>query len=173
MGLINEVEDAPHDEVDATPLNSGERGMIVALNRNLIEYFARLANSKNSNEAINLEYVQSLLDKKARINCTDKFGQTVLHEVCVKYLILNKGHSFYLIFGNFYFSFGFPLLQAARAWHVDVAKFLIEEAKANINQADKLGRTPLHVAAAVDYPEMVNFLIKSGGKAHLFSAAKN
>ena len=29
----------------------------------------------------------------------------------------------------------------------------------DVNVADKYGRTPLHVAAAVDYPEMVQFLI--------------
>ena len=53
--------------------------------------------------------------------------------------------------------------QAARVWHVDVAKFLIEH-KADINQADNYGRTALHIAAAVDYGEMVTFLIESGGK---------
>ncbi len=52
--------------------------------------------------------------------------------------------------------------QAARVWHVDVAKFMIEH-KADINQKDNYGRTPLHIAAAVDYPEMVEFLIDSGG----------
>ena len=29
----------------------------------------------------------------------------------------------------------------------------------NTNVADKYGRTPLHVAAAVDYPDMVRFLL--------------
>ena len=58
------------------------------------------------------------------------------------------------------------LYQVARAWHVDVAQFLIDQ-KANINVADNYGRTPLHVAAAVDYPEMVNFLIKMGGRCTL------
>jgi ankyrin repeat protein len=49
-----------------------------------------------------------------------------------------------------------------RTWHIDVAKFLFEMGS-NVNQADKYGRTPLHVAAAVDYPEMVEVLIKNGG----------
>lgn len=47
-------------------------------------------------------------------------------------------------------------------WHVDVAKFLVHRG-ANVNQPDVLGRTPLHVAAAVDYPEMCDVLIESGG----------
>lgn len=37
---------------------------------------------------------------------------------------------------------------------------------ASINQADKYGRTPLHVAAAVDYPEMVHFLVQRGADIH-------
>ena len=35
-----------------------------------------------------------------------------------------------------------------------------------VNQPDKYGRTPLHVAAAVDYPEMVQFLVQRGGDIH-------
>lgn len=54
-------------------------------------------------------------------------------------------------------------IQVARTWHIDVATFLIEH-HAEVNKADKFGRTPLHVAAAVDYPEMVDKLIKHGGK---------
>ena len=50
----------------------------------------------------------------------------------------------------------------ARQWHTDVAKFLLEHG-ADVNQKDVFGRTPLHVAAAVDYPEMVNLLIEHGG----------
>ena len=44
-----------------------------------------------------------------------------------------------------------------------MAKFLIEH-KADINLADNYGRTALHIAAAVDYAEMVTYLIDSGGK---------
>lgn len=58
-----------------------------------------------------------------------------------------------------------PLLQVARAWHTDVAKFLLEHG-AQIDHADNFGRTALHVAAAVDYPEMVRFLIEHKGVYH-------
>ena len=47
-------------------------------------------------------------------------------------------------------------------WHTDVARFLLEHG-ADINHPDHLGRTPLHVAAAVDYPEMCDLLIERGG----------
>ena len=38
---------------------------------------------------------------------------------------------------------------------------------ANANQQDKFGRSPLHVAAAVDYAEMVRFLIKNGADINI------
>ena len=38
------------------------------------------------------------------------------------------------------------------------------EQGANINKSDSYGRSPLHLAAAVDYGEMVQFLIENGGE---------
>ncbi len=40
------------------------------------------------------------------------------------------------------------------------------ETGAEVDKADNYGRTPLHVAAAVDYPEMVNFLISKQANIH-------
>ena len=42
------------------------------------------------------------------------------------------------------------------------------EHNGNINAADRYGRTPLHIAAAVDYADMCEFLI-SRGKCSTFS----
>ena len=89
LGLDYEVaEVAPpkpgKDVVDAA--FTAERQMMVAHNRNLIEYFARIGQSKDFNEHINLEYVQSLLKNGANINCTDKYGQTIFHEVRLLYI---------------------------------------------------------------------------------------
>ena len=55
------------------------------------------------------------------------------------------------------------LHEVSKAWHVDVAKFLLDK-KAEINKGDRFGRTPLHLSAAVGYVEMVEFLITNGGK---------
>ena len=38
---------------------------------------------------------------------------------------------------------------------------------ANINQQDKFGRSPLHVAAAVDYADMLQFLVKNGADINI------
>ena len=38
---------------------------------------------------------------------------------------------------------------------------------ADLNQQDKFGRSPLHVAAAVDYADMVRFLVKNGADINI------
>ena len=35
---------------------------------------------------------------------------------------------------------------------------------ADLNKVDKFGRSPLHVAAAVDYVDMVEFLLENGAR---------
>ena len=51
--------------------------------------------------------------------------------------------------------------EIAHDWHTDVAQFFIENG-GNINLPDFYGRTPLHVAASENYPEMCSFLIDNG-----------
>eukprot|EP00111_Clytia_hemisphaerica_P000466 TCONS_00001333-protein len=52
-----------------------------------------------------------------------------------------------------------------RDWNTDVAEYALTEG-AHINHADHYGRTALHVAASINYKEMVAFLIKKGAKVH-------
>ena len=71
------------------------------------------------------------------------------------------------IFSTFHVAFscryGQTSLHAiARDWHTNVAKYFLERG-ALIDRADKYGRTPLHLAAAVDHHEMVEFLVLNGG----------
>ena len=44
---------------------------------------------------------------------------------------------------------------------------------ADINLPDNYGRTPLHVASAVDYPEMVEFLIEMGANINALTKTEN
>ena len=81
IGLTFDIEGV--DVCDAS-LSSTQRHMIVAHNRNLIEYFARLALASDDNDNINLEYVETVLQNGADIDCTDKFGQSIFHEVSLE-----------------------------------------------------------------------------------------
>ena len=76
MGLMYDVTG---DAVDGG--SNTRHHVMVAQNRNLIEYFARLGQSHDEGEYINLDYVRTILKNGANINCTDKYGQSVFHEV--------------------------------------------------------------------------------------------
>lgn len=72
--------------------------------------------------------------------------------------LLNAGASF-----NYPDVYGQSIFFAVvRDWNTDVAEFAMEK-DADINHRDKYGRTPLHLAAAVNYAEMVDFLLLNGG----------
>ena len=53
---------------------------------------------------------------------------------------------------------------AAREWNTDLVYFLMHYGAA-IDVPDKYGRTPLFVAAAVNYTEMVQWLLDHDGEA--------
>ena len=59
------------------------------------------------------------------------------------------------------------LHEIVRGWHTDVAQFALSRG-ADINRGDKYGRTPLHLASAINYAEMVFWLITNGGKYDLY-----
>ncbi|XP_078688569.1 uncharacterized protein LOC144920272 isoform X10 [Branchiostoma floridae x Branchiostoma belcheri] len=135
-GLASDLDDdVEDDQIDAAlgfPGNLGDtsRKKASASNRAFISYFAKLGKVDGSDDFVDLDFLENLIDNGANVSSTDRYGQSVLHEV-------------------------------ARAWHVDVAKFLLGKGL-DPNQKDVYGRTALHVAAAVNYPEMVEFLVQHG-----------
>lgn len=78
-GIGLDYEIGKIDDVDGH--SGSNKHMLLAHNRNLIEYFARICQSQDPCECIDLEYIASLLNSGANINCTDKYGQSVFHEV--------------------------------------------------------------------------------------------
>ena len=71
------------DSQDGVKSTAGviRRQMQTAPNRSLIQYLARLSDPEKMEDFIDLEFVDSLIREGADINCTDLFGQSVLHEV--------------------------------------------------------------------------------------------
>lgn len=50
-------------------------------NHALIHYLASLANSNNSDDIFDFDFVESLIENGADVNSTDRNGQTIFHEV--------------------------------------------------------------------------------------------
>ena len=50
-------------------------------NQALLQYFAKLSSSPDVEDSLDLEHIQSLLHEGASVNTSDRFGQTLLHEV--------------------------------------------------------------------------------------------
>ncbi|XP_065663270.1 uncharacterized protein LOC100211734 [Hydra vulgaris] len=71
------VED-PYRKVKS---KTNDKGDSLASCRALVVYFSKLAKSKDDNETIDLNFVDSLLQNGADINFSDKHGQTILHEI--------------------------------------------------------------------------------------------
>ncbi|BFZ16281.1 hypothetical protein BsWGS_19321 [Bradybaena similaris] len=134
-------------------------------NQALIQYFAKLGQSKNEDEIIDLDFVHTLLASGADINCTDKHGQTVMHEVArawhvdvAKFLIehganVNKADNF----GRT------PLHIAAAVDYVEMINMLIEN---NANKEAKTldeNQTPVFYAAKTDAVQSLKTLILKHG----------
>ncbi|KAL5020931.1 hypothetical protein ScPMuIL_000086 [Solemya velum] len=112
---------------------------------------------------IDLDYVEALLQRGANVNCADKYGQTLLHEVARAWHIdVAKFLIFYGAEVNNPDSFGrTPLHVAAAADYAEMVNFLIK------NGADKDARTknelqsPVHYAAKKDACMSLRALIKN------------
>ena len=50
-------------------------------NQALLQYFGKLSSSSDCDDCLNLEHIKSLLSEGASVNTSDRFGQTLLHEV--------------------------------------------------------------------------------------------
>ncbi|CAH1772535.1 unnamed protein product [Owenia fusiformis] len=138
--------------------------MKAACNRNLIQYFAKLGQSKNQNEKIDLAFVSNLLENGALIDCSDKYGQTVFHEVArawhidVARFLLEKGADI-----NKADNFGRTALHVAAAVdYPEMVKFLIQSGADK--EALTLGesQTAVHFAARNDACNSLRELIKLG-----------
>uniref|UniRef100_A0A2C9M2V5 Ion transport domain-containing protein n=1 Tax=Biomphalaria glabrata TaxID=6526 RepID=A0A2C9M2V5_BIOGL len=132
------------------------------LNHKLINYFAKLGKSTNENETVDLEYVKNLLKSGGDINSTDKYGQTILHEVArawhtdVALYVIKKGANV-----NQGDNYGrTPLHVAAAVDYVPMVDLLLKH-KADIEAKtkDEL-QTPVFYAAKNDAVNSLKALVK-------------
>ena len=50
-------------------------------NQALLQYFVKLSSYSDDDDSLDLKHIQSLLQQGASVNTSDRFGQTLLHEV--------------------------------------------------------------------------------------------
>ena len=81
LGLDDIHEDYTEGQHKIFGQEKRKSNMSSASNRALLQYFAKLGHSQKDDELVDLDFVETLVKSGADINCTDKHGQTLLHEV--------------------------------------------------------------------------------------------
>ncbi|GFS22479.1 transient receptor potential cation channel subfamily V member 1-like isoform X2 [Elysia marginata] len=136
--------------------------MTAASNRALLQYFAELGQSRKEDEVINLDFVHTLVASGADINCADKHGQTVLHEVArawhrdVGLFLLEHGAD-----PNKADLYGrTPLHVAAAVDYPEMVNLLIDKGADKEAKTFKENQTPVFYAAKTDAVQSSKTLIK-------------
>ncbi|XP_030838679.1 transient receptor potential cation channel subfamily A member 1 isoform X3 [Strongylocentrotus purpuratus] len=138
-------------------------------NAELIGYFGHLATSTDPNISIDLEYLELILSRGADINCTDKYGQTALHEISrtwdpdVAVFMIERGSNVNQadLYGRT------PLHVAAAVDFPEMIKVLLENGAYIESLTEKEMQSPLHYAARNDACESLRLLLKKGAQLHI------
>lgn len=132
-----------------------------ANDKTLIDYFFQLGQSRDPNAKVDLDFVDSLIKNGANINCTDKHGQTLLHEVSRTWHI--DVAKFLLELGadvNQADKYGrTPLHVAAAVDYPEMVEILIKNG-ADRESLSNEKQTPVHYAAKNDACNSLKMLIK-------------
>ena len=90
-GSYTILQSEPEEEVESCNEQTNPSGSCTSLrsrastrkdpNQALLQYFAKLSSSPDADDSMDLEHIQSLLHEGASVNTSDRFGQTLLHEV--------------------------------------------------------------------------------------------
>ncbi|XP_071835880.1 uncharacterized protein [Apostichopus japonicus] len=148
--------------------NSASMSNLSDRNKDLIGYFAGLAKSDDPDIQVDLDHIEDLVRKGANINCTDRFGQNILHEVArtweveIAEFLIDQGIDI-----NQCDAYGrTPLHVAAAVDYPDMIKLLLERG-ADIECCTKgENQTPLHYAARNDACEALKLLVKMKANLH-------
>ncbi|KAJ4922186.1 hypothetical protein JOQ06_016592 [Pogonophryne albipinna] len=134
------------------------------LNRNLLNHFRELAAADQDSDQVDLDFLDQLISDGADPNSSDRFGQTVLHEVSrawsvdVMRFFLDRGSDLHHAD-----QFGVTALHVASALdYEDMVQFLLEH-KADPESRTFLDlQTPLHFASKNDSLSCIKALLRAG-----------
>ncbi|XP_053393911.1 uncharacterized protein LOC123525348 isoform X2 [Mercenaria mercenaria] len=164
------LDDIHEDFVSGDQKLFGEKvttkSMSSASNRALLQYFAKLGKSQKDDEVVDLDFVETLVNSGANINCTDRHGQTLLHEVASKW---------HIDVAKFLIDMGAdvtqadnygrtPLHVAAADNYPDMIHLLIDAGADKNAQTTGELQTPVHYAARNDAVEALKALVKRNCK---------
>lgn len=156
--------DNPYNKVRA---KTNAKGDSLASCRALIVYFSKLAKTKDDDETVDLNFVDSLLQNGADINFSDKHGQTCLHEISrgwhpdVAKFALQHGADVNRADGHG----RTPLHLAAAVDYDDMVEFLVHNG-ANLGAKTKGElQTPMHYAAKNNAAASLKAMLRLG--AHI------
>ncbi|XP_052106818.1 transient receptor potential cation channel subfamily A member 1-like isoform X2 [Mytilus californianus] len=159
------------DAIDPQVLHSLNAGfkkknstMIASQTKALFDHFKELGRSKNADAVVDLEFISSLLRNGANINCSDRHGQTLLHEVArmwhvdIAKFLLDEGadinHPDHL--GRT------PLHVAAAVDYPEMCEVLMERGADKEAKTKGEMQTAVHFAAKNDAAKSLKTLIKRG-----------
>ncbi|CAH1253679.1 TRPA1 [Branchiostoma lanceolatum] len=167
-GLASDLdEDVDDDQIDAAvgfPGLGDKRKAASASNRAFISYFAKLGKVDGSDDFVDLDFLENLLGNGANVSSTDRYGQSVLHEVArawhtdVAKFLLSQG-----LDPNQTDVYGRTALHVAAAVNYpEMVEFLVQHgADIEAKTRDEL-QTPVHFAARNDALMSLKMLIKHG-----------
>ncbi|KAM4599270.1 uncharacterized protein V3H82_003282 [Fundulus diaphanus] len=158
-GLAEDAEDGEQrrDETDTTTHTQH-------LNKRLLDHFRQLAASNQDTDQVDLQFLDEVISDGADPNCSDRYGQTVLHEVSRAWSV--DVMRFFLDRGSDHLSsdqFGVTALHVASALdYEDMVQFLLDR-EADPNAPTVLDQqTPLHYAAKNDAVGSIKLLLQAG-----------
>ncbi|XP_021464062.1 transient receptor potential cation channel subfamily V member 5 isoform X1 [Oncorhynchus mykiss] len=148
--------------LDEDVIDGGDKSF--HLNKRLLDHFRDLASSNQDTDEVDLQYLSDVIADGADPNSTDRYGQTVLHEISrawnvdVMRFFLDRGAD--VLRPD---SYGVtPLHVAAALDYEEMIHFLLER-KADIGaQTNMDHQTPLHYAAKNDAVGAVKVLLQYG-----------
>ncbi|XP_053189500.1 transient receptor potential channel pyrexia [Scomber japonicus] len=157
-GLAEDEEDEEQrDETDNSNKN-------VELSKKLLDHFRRLAASNQDSDQVDFQFVDQLISDGADPNSSDRYGQTVLHEISrawsvdVMRFFLDRGSD--LMRSD---QFGVTPLHVASALdYQDMVQLLLLRKGLSLTLIQQDKQTPLHYAAKNDAVSSIRLLLQAG-----------